>query len=46
MGTIVDKLDYLQETKETIKNSINSKLEIGGGARWPIIPHFASMLKK
>lgn len=29
MGTIVDKLDYLQETKETIKNSINSKLEIG-----------------
>lgn len=32
MGTIVDKLDYLQETKETIKNSINSKLEIGGGS--------------
>ena len=31
MGTIVDKLDYLRETKETIKNSINSKLEIGGG---------------
>lgn len=45
MGTIVDKLDYLQETKETIKNSINSKLEIGVG-RWPIMPHFASMLKK